>query len=103
MPHEIMLAGMMTTLDLEIENAMHYHDEGYKSDNNYRLPPQVTKPICIYSVLTTEASFDVDEFATIKCLISHFTPRCPRSLPFQEVVCWHLTFKETPPPTRKGL
>ena len=34
MPDEIVLARMMTGLDLEFERALYYHDEGYKSDNN---------------------------------------------------------------------
>ena len=44
MPDEIVLARMMTTLDLEFEKVMHYHNEGYKSDNDYGLPPQVMRP-----------------------------------------------------------
>ena len=48
MPDEIVLARIMTALDLEFEKAMHYHDEGYESDNNYGLPPQVLKPVYIY-------------------------------------------------------
>ena len=34
MPDEIILARMMTALDLEFEKAMHYNDEGYERDNN---------------------------------------------------------------------
>ena len=33
MSYTIVLARIMTTLGLEFEKAMHYHDEGYKSDN----------------------------------------------------------------------
>ena len=29
MPDEIVLARMMTALDMEFERALHYHDEGY--------------------------------------------------------------------------
>ena len=36
---EIILGRMMTALDLEFERALHYHHEGYESDNDYRLPP----------------------------------------------------------------
>ena len=54
---EIALARMMTALDLEFKKAMHYHDKGYKSDNDYGLPPEVMRPVHIYSVFTTEASF----------------------------------------------
>ena len=59
MPDEIILARMMTALVLEFEKAMHYHDEGYESDNDYVLPPKVMRPIHIYSVFTTKASFDL--------------------------------------------
>ena len=34
MPDEIVLARIMTPLDLEFEMALHYHDEGYDSDND---------------------------------------------------------------------
>ena len=36
---EIILGRMMTALDLEFEKAVHYHDKGYDSDSEYRLPP----------------------------------------------------------------
>ena len=39
MPDEIILVRMMTTLHLKFERALHYHDEGYESDNDYGLPP----------------------------------------------------------------
>ena len=45
MPDEIVLAGMMTMLDLEFEKAMHYHNEGYESDNDYGLPLQIMRPV----------------------------------------------------------
>ena len=38
MPDEVILVRMMVALDLEFERVMHYHDEGYESDNNYGLP-----------------------------------------------------------------
>ena len=56
MPDEIILARMMTSLDLEFEKAMHYYNEGYKSDNEYGFLPQAMRPVCIYSVFTTMAS-----------------------------------------------
>ena len=59
MPNGIILERMMTALDLEFEKAMHYHNEGYESDNDYRLPVQVMRPVHIYSVSTTEASFNL--------------------------------------------
>ena len=40
MPDEIILARMMTTLDVEFKRALHYHDDGYESDNDYGLPPK---------------------------------------------------------------
>ena len=43
MPDKTVLARMMTGLDSEFEKAMHYHDEGYESDNDYGLPPQVMR------------------------------------------------------------
>ena len=39
MPDEIILARMMTALDLGFEKAMHFHDERYDSDNDCGLPP----------------------------------------------------------------
>ena len=57
MPDEIILARMMTALDLEFENAMHYHDEGYESGNDYGLPLQVMALSTYISVFTTKASF----------------------------------------------
>ena len=75
-------ARMMVVLDLEFEKAIHHHDEGYESYNDYGLPPQVTKPIHIYSFFTTKASFDPAEFTITQCPISPFTPKHPGSLPF---------------------
>ena len=54
------------------------------------------RPLCIYSVFTTEAFFDPVEFTITQHPIIPFTPRCPRSLPFQQGVCWCLTFEEIP-------
>ena len=55
---------MMTALDLEFERALHYHNEGYESDNDYGLSPWITRPICIYFVFTAEASFYPADFIT---------------------------------------
>ena len=55
--HEIVLARIMTSLDLEFKRSLHYHDEGYESDNDYELPGQVMKPVHVYSVSTTDVSF----------------------------------------------
>ena len=43
MPDEINLVRMMAGLDLTFEKAIHYHDEGYESDNDYGLLSQVTR------------------------------------------------------------
>ena len=75
MPDEIALERMMTALDLEFEKAMHYHYEGYESDSDYGLSPEVMRPVCIYSVFTIEASFNVAEYKLTQCTISPFTPR----------------------------
>ena len=48
MPDEIVLAQIMTSLDLKFERALHFHDEGYESDNDNGLPVQVMRPVCIY-------------------------------------------------------
>ena len=74
MPDEIVLARMMTTLDLESEKAMDYYDEGYKSDNEYGLLAQVMRPVHIYSVSTTEASFNQADYREAQHTISPFTP-----------------------------
>ena len=42
MPVKIILARMMAALDLEFEKAMHYHVEGYESDNDWA-PTQIHK------------------------------------------------------------
>ena len=87
---------MMTALDVEFKRALHYHDGGHESDNDYELPPWMTGPICVYSVFTTEASFNPTDFTTAQHTISPFTPRCPRNLSFWEGVCWCLHFDEMP-------
>ena len=74
-PDEIVLARMMTALDLEFEKAIHYHDEGYERDNNYGLPLQVMRPVHVYSVSTTEASYNLTEYMVTQCPISPFTPK----------------------------
>ena len=47
MPDEIILARMMTAVDLEFEKAVHYHNEGYESDSDYGLLPQGMRPMHI--------------------------------------------------------
>ena len=36
-PCEIVLARIMTVLDLEFESALHHYNKGYESDNDYDL------------------------------------------------------------------
>ena len=55
MSDEIILARMMTTLDLKFERALYCHDEGYESNNDYWLPSHITRPVCVYSVFSAEA------------------------------------------------
>ena len=75
MPDEIVLAKMMIALDLEFEKALHYHDEGYECDNDYELRAQVMRPVCIYSVSTTESSFNLNEYKEAQHTISPFMSR----------------------------
>ena len=74
MPDKTIVARMMTALDLKFETAMHYHDKGYESDNDYGLPPQVVRPVCIHSGFTTE-TFYLAEYKVTPGTISPFTPR----------------------------
>ena len=60
------------------------------------------RSVCIYPVFRTDASLDPAEFTITQHPVSPFTPRHARSLPFQEGVCWHLTFDETPPLMPEG-
>ena len=74
MPNEIVLASIMTVLDLEFERALHYHDEGYGS-NDHGLPGPVMRPVHIYLVSTTKASFNQADYKRAQCFTSPFTPR----------------------------
>ena len=58
MPDEIVLARIMTALDLKFERAIHYLDEGYDSDNDSDLPGPFMRPVCAYLVSMTEASLN---------------------------------------------
>ena len=98
MPDEIVLARMMTALDLGFERTLHYHDKEYESDNDYGLPPHITRPVHIYSVFSAEASFNLAYYTTAQSQLSPFILRCPRGLPFWKGVHQHLTFDETPLP-----
>ena len=48
MPDETVLPRIVTALDLEIEKALHYHNENYDSDSDYHLPGPFLRPVCIY-------------------------------------------------------
>ena len=55
------------------------------------------RPVCLYSVSTTETFFNPGNYKGVQCPISPFTPRQPRDeLPFNQGVHWCLTFDETP-------
>ena len=62
MPDEIVLARIITTLDLEFEKALHYQDEEYESNSDYGLPVQVMRPVHIYSASTTVAYFNPADY-----------------------------------------
>ena len=70
MPDEIILARIMTALDSEFERALHYHDEGFESDNDYGLPGTVMRHVCTYVISTTEASFNPADYKGAQCFIS---------------------------------
>ena len=60
------------------------------------------RPVHIYSVLTTEASFYPANYKERQYTISSFMSRCPRDdLPFCEGVFQHLTFDDKPLPIPK--
>ena len=58
MSDEIVLARIMTALNIEFERALIYHHKGYDSDNNYELPGPFMRPVCVYLVLMTVASLN---------------------------------------------
>ena len=62
MPDKIVLAYIMTVLDLEFERTLHYHNEGYDNDNDYWLSAPVMKPVHIDLVSTTETSFNPTDY-----------------------------------------
>ena len=55
MPGEIILARIIIEIDLEFERALHYHNEGYDSDNDYDLPGPFMRPVHVNLVSVTEA------------------------------------------------
>ena len=62
MPDEIILARMMTARDLEFEKTMHYHNEGYESDNSYEL---LMSPVHVYLVFTTDAPYNPAKYMAL--------------------------------------
>ena len=57
------------------------------------------RPMHIYLVSTTEASFNPTVCKGVQCPISPFTPRWPRDkLPFHQGIHWCLTFDEISSP-----
>ena len=79
----------------EFKKALHYHDEGYESNSDCGLPPHIIRLVCIYSIFSAEASFNLADYTPTQGQLSPFTLRCSRGLPFQEGICWYLTFDET--------
>ena len=53
----------------------------------------------MYSVLTSEASYNLTNYKETQHTISPFMPRWLRSLPLHEGVCQHLTYDKTSLPT----
>ena len=78
MPDEIVLASTMTAVDLEFKRALHYHDKGYDSRNDYGLSDPIMRPVCIYLVSTTKASFNSTDYKGTQYATSPLTPRPPR-------------------------
>ena len=62
MPDEIVLARMMTALDLEFEIALHHHDEVYESNNDYGLQPYITRLVFFYFMFSVDASFNPADY-----------------------------------------
>ena len=75
MPDEIVLASIVTASDLELERTLHYCSEGYDSDNDYGPPGPIMRPVHIYLVSTTEASFNPADYKGEQRLTSPFTHR----------------------------
>ena len=75
MPDELVLARIMTALVLEFERALHFHDEGYDSDNDYDLSGPFKRPVCIYLVSITEASLNPMDYKEAQGPTSPSTPR----------------------------
>ena len=75
LPDKIVLAKLMTALDLEFERELHYHDKEYDSDNDYGLPSPFMRSVCIYLVITTETSLNPTDYRETQGPTSPSTPR----------------------------
>ena len=97
MPDEIVFGRIMIAGDFEFERALHYHNEGYDSDNDYDLSSPFMRPVHIYLVLMTEASLNPMDYRWAQSHTFPSTARQPRDgLPLYQVVGQQFTFCETP-------
>ena len=72
-PDEIVLASIMTELDLEFERELHYNEKGYENDNDYGLPGPRMRPVHIYLVSTAKACLNPTDYKGAQCPTSPFT------------------------------
>ena len=49
-------------MDLDFERELHYHDDGYDSDNDYCLAAPFMRPVCIYLLSSTKGSFNPTDY-----------------------------------------
>ena len=74
--NEHLLAQFMLPLEIEFERALQFHDESYKSSDNYDLPKLLIKPTHIYSVSSTpETSFNPTDYQESATPTSPSTPK----------------------------
>ena len=74
-PDEIVLVKDNDSIRLEFERALHYHDEGCDSDNDYDVPGPSMRPVCIHLVSLTEASLNPTDYKETQGSTSPSTPR----------------------------
>ena len=88
MPDEMVLARIMTVLDLEFERALKYHIESYDSDNVHDLPSPFMRPVCIYLVSVTGAPLNPMDYKRAQGPHLSIHTRGPRyELLFCQTVC----------------
>ena len=75
MHDEIVLARIITVLDLEFERALHHHNEDYDGDNDYDLQGPFMRPAHIYLVSMTEACLNPKDYNGAPGPTSPSTPR----------------------------